>query len=85
MLKQQKIYNKYEAKHADMIFTKDDKTAYDNATHCHICGGELGKLPNGYKTPKVLPKISPQKKVRDHCHITGEYCGACSLNLQFKL
>jgi hypothetical protein len=78
------LYNKFETHPKDMIFTDEDIINYHNSTHCHICEGELDKLPNGYKPPKTPPKITPERKVRDHCHITGKYRGAahsfCNLN-----
>jgi hypothetical protein len=54
-----------------MIFKKEDKMTYENSLHCSICGDELDKFPNGYRTLEKSSKIQPEKKVRDHCHITG--------------
>ena len=58
----------------DMVMTKQDEKSYRESKTCHICD-----LP--FKI-----KIESQKKVRDHCHITGKYRGAAhaSCNLNFK-
>ena len=54
-----------------MIFTKEDKKCYDSTNICHICNTE----------------ITDNKKVRDHCHITGKFRGAahenCNLNFRY--
>ena len=59
---------------ADMIFTDEDKKAFDEATKCYICKQDFDPYC----------KI----KVRDHDHITGKYRGAahnpCNLNLRFR-
>ena len=67
------IYQKYEANPAKMIFTAEDKIAYENAKHCHICEGGLNDLS--------------EKKVRDHCHITGKFRGAAhsACNINYRL
>ena len=45
---------------------------FNRSTICHICNGKLH-----YK----------KDKVRDHCHVTGEYRGAAhkNCNLQFRI
>ena len=49
----------------EIEMTDEEKEAFNNATHCFICGEELR---NTYKTEKEAEKY---KKVRDHCHFTG--------------
>ena len=55
----------YIATPKPMLFTMTDSLSFRNATTCHICTKQLGK-------------------VRDHCHITGNYHVAahnkCNLN-----
>ena len=57
-----------------LIMTEQNKTDYENATHCWICEKEIGKSKNN-------------PKVRDHCHFTGKYRGAAhkSCNLKLKI
>ena len=54
-----------------MIFNEEDRINYNNATHCHICEGELGT-----------------DRVRDHCHLTGNFRGAarsdCNIDFNYK-
>ena len=52
--------------------TDEEEEKFNNAGHCHICDQEI--LPN-------------EKKVRDHCHLTGKYRGAAhnSCNLNYNL
>ena len=54
-----------------MIFTFKDKDDFEKAEICWICQKEFGER---------------EKKVRDHCHFTGKFCGAVhtKCNLQFK-
>ena len=49
--------------------TDEDKKDFETATHWFICGD---KLKNSYKNEKEAEKY---KKVRDHCHFTGNYRG----------
>ena len=49
---------------SEMIeLTLDEQKEYENATYCHICKKEFGDKKK-------------QRKVRDHDHYTGKYCGA---------
>ena len=64
------IYDNFYVKYRKMIFTKNDVIDFDNAKICHIREKEFktkGKEDKNYWM---------QKKVRDHCHFTGKYCGA---------
>ena len=71
------IYNKFK-KPKKMVMTKKDKIDYYNATHCHICEEEIFEEDRDDEY---------NKKVRDHCHLTGKYRGAAhnSCNLKFRL
>jgi len=55
-----------------MKLTEKDWEIYNNAVKCHICEREFKE---------------DEKKVKDHCHITGEFRGAAhnSCNLNFRL
>ena len=57
-----------------MRFSKKEERSYEEATVCHICEGSFG---GGEE----------ERKVRDHCHLTGLYRGAAhnECNLEFKL
>ena len=65
-----KIYKEFDFS-SKMIFTKKDKDVFEKATVCWNCQGEFQES---------------QKKVRDHCHFSGEFRGAAhaKCNLQFK-
>jgi len=54
-----------------MVMTKQDWIIHNTATECHIC---------------KHPFTGHEKKVRDHCHITGKYRGPAhnSCNLNYK-
>ena len=53
-----------------LIFTEEDEKDSEKATCCWICREEFGK----------------ERKVRDHCHLTGKFRSAAheNCNLQFK-
>ena len=66
------IYNKFKIP-KKMVMTREDRMTYKKATHCHICEEEIDK--------------DKDKKVRDHCHLTGKFRGAAhnKCNLKFKI
>ena len=49
------------------LLTKEQQKSYENANICYICKEKLG---NEYLKDKKY------RKVRDHCHYTGECRGA---------
>ena len=57
--------------------TKVDEEAFRKATNCHICEKKYNPPQSSYKD---------DKRVRDHCHVTGKYRGiahqSCNLKLQ---
>ena len=69
------IYNKFKIP-KKMVMTPEDEIDYEKATHCHICEGKLKKTDD-----------KKEKKVRDHCHLTGKFRGAAhnKCNLKFKI
>ena len=50
--------------------TKDDEDRFQKADKCHICDKEYNKT---------------DKRVRDHCHITGQYRGSAHQDCNLKL
>ena len=60
-----------------LVMTKENEIDYQNATKCHICNRRFkvvdGKDVDGGKL-----------KVRDHCHITGQYRGAAHNDCNLK-
>jgi hypothetical protein len=84
------IYQTYEAEPSDIIFTKDDKIAHANATHCHICELPVKKDVHASQAEDDTcgaNELASDITVRDHGHITGKYRGAAhnSCNLNCKL
>ena len=67
------IYNKFK-KPKKMVMTREDRMTYKKATHCHICEEEIDEE-------------TEDRKVRDHCHLTGKFRGAAHnmCNLKFKI
>ena len=49
------------------LLTKEHQESYENSKKCYIC---KEKSENKYLQDKK------HRKVRDHCHYTGEYRGA---------
>ena len=62
-----------------MVITSKEQQAFERATTCWICEGELVKDP----AHKEYEKLKP---VHDHCHFTGKYRGPAHsrCNLQFR-
>jgi len=52
-------------------FTRDDWEKFNSATHCHVC---------------EKPFAPDDTRVRDHCHLTGQYRGPAhsNCNLNYK-
>lgn len=81
------IYEKHEMNLKGVIFTDHHhiKTEYDNAKVCHKCEHN-SILREMIENEDIYEALKDQHKVRDHCHITGKYCGAahtsCNLNYQ---
>ena len=48
--------------------TEQDQVNFNNASECDICNNSIGTM---------LDKHQSLGKVRDHCHLTGAYQGAC--------
>ena len=74
ILEEEKYCKKIKKEHfnKDMIMTRKDIESFQNSDRCHICN----------KTYE-----EGERKVRDHCHVTGKYRGSAheSCNLNFKL
>ena len=66
-----KIQNNFKPK--KMIFKEKDRKEFERAVTCWLCGDKFGLKKN-------------ERKVCDHCHYTGKYCGAAHsiCNLHFK-
>ena len=62
-----------------MMFTKEDKTNFDQTSVCYVCKNRQGT--KDYSEKKFT---DDDPKVRDHDHLTGKYLGAahrsCNLN-----
>ena len=67
----QEIYNQYKQPKPMIYLTKKQWGDFNSATHCHICKVKF---------------TSDERKVRDHCHLTGQYRGPAhnKCNLQFR-
>ena len=57
-------------KKADIIMKRDQVEKYKSVTNCYICDGEF---------------TDDNKKVRDHCHVSGKYRGAAHDKCNLKL
>ena len=62
------IYKRFD-KPKKMIFGAKEREEFDGATECWICHGEFAK---------------DDKKVRDHCHLSGKYRGAAHNKCNIK-
>ena len=69
------IYDQFKWKKR-MRITKEEQRDFEKATICHVCEGTFGEIED-----------EDDRKVRDHCHLTGLYRGAAhnKCNLQFKV
>lgn len=58
--------------HKPLVLTKDEENTFNKNVTCHLCNKKF--------------EDTKEKKVRNHCHITGKYLGsACNgCNLQYK-
>ena len=65
-----KIYQDFYSRPLPLRMTEEQRVSYSKSEKCHICNEEL----------------TPDDKVCDHCHFTGEYRGAAhqSCNLQCR-
>ena len=74
LFEEEQEINKYmkKFKRTDMILTGDQIVEHDLAQTCYVCSN---------------PFTDRNKKVRDHCHVSGKYRGAAcnECNLQMKL
>ena len=96
------IYDKFFKFPKKMIWTDVEREKFNAATNCHICG-ENFKDKNNFNHVHVTRTINyfggarkcmlcnvemdDFTKVRDHCHITGEFRGAAHslCNLRYKI
>ena len=53
-----------------LVMSPEDEDKFQKATSCHICGKKYKKTPRSGNSP------GRGKRVRDHCHITGEFRGS---------
>ena len=69
------IYNRFKIP-KKMVMTAEDEIEYSKATICHICEVKIGEGDN-----------ERNKKVRDHCHLSGKFRGAAHniCNLKYRL
>lgn len=68
-----------------MIFTEEDEKAFNSAKFCWICEEEFPDVIT--ERPEADAPLNKGKmKVRDHCHLSGNYRGAahsfCNLKLR---
>ena len=68
------IYEKYYKNPKPLNLTSREEKDFQSARRCHICER---KLFRDKETGKIL-------KVRDHCHLTGEYRGAAHNECNLK-
>ena len=63
-----KIYQDFYSRPLLLRMTQEQRVSYSKSEKCHICNEEL----------------LPTDKVCDHCHFTGEYCGAAHRNCNLQ-
>ena len=63
-----------------LVMTDQNEKDYQNATKCHICSRKF-KFVNGVINGG---RNGTKLKVRDHCHITGQYRGAAHSDCNLK-
>ena len=66
-----KIYQDFYSRPLLLRMTQEQRVSYSKSEKCHICNEDI---------------LTPDDKVCDHCHFTGEYRGAAhqSCNLQCR-
>ena len=66
-----KIYQDFYFRPLPLRMTQEQRVSYSKSEKCHICNEDI---------------LTPDDKVCDHCHFTGEYRGAAhrSCNLQCR-
>ena len=73
----------YEERNLPLVMSDEDEADFQACQECHICKKTL-ILEDWMNKPKYESLKESRKKVRDHCHITGEFRGAahnkCNLN-----
>lgn len=60
-----------------MIYTEENKTSFEKSTHCWVCEDPFLIESYNQFTSLSNTKTRDLYKVRHHCHLTGEYIGAC--------
>ena len=60
-----------------LVMTEKNERDYQNATKCHICSRK-------FKVSGAKVVDGGKLKVRDHCHITGQYRGAAHSDCNLK-
>ena len=68
------IYRRYYTNPKPLKLTPQEKKEYQLATMCHICEQDL----------HIDEETGYIFKVRDHCHLTGEYRGAAHFDCDLK-
>ena len=83
------LYDQYFANTKEMNLTTEEETEFQKSTKCHVCG--KGGFVNHHENQhhwQTKNKPHPNSKVRDHCHVTGEFRGSahhsCNLNLRLE-
>ena len=82
-----RLHNMFPEKEMKEL-TEDEKKCYDIAEKCHICDDKFIKWDESKKEDEDFKKrYKKYKKVRDHCHYTGQYRGPAHsiCNLKYRL